>query len=95
MIGVPFGVSESDPQSGDIVIYRERTAQSGPCSVGVFSTHERPCTASPTYAAALREAVRLAAYGRVDVWTTFRVRWTDTAPQTFERLARHRPAPAP
>jgi hypothetical protein len=86
-------VTSSDPQPGDIIVYRERRVPAGPCAVGTFQglTH----TPAPTYADALREAHKLAVLEHVDVWTTYRVRWTDAVPQTFERLAQHRPQPLP
>jgi len=78
------------PMFGDVVVYRERGVNSGPCHLGAFGT--AALTAAPTYAKALREAKRLAAIDRVDVWTGFRPRWTDSAAPTFRRVAAHRPA---
>jgi hypothetical protein len=80
-----------DPHAGDIIICRERLGPSGRCSVGAFGEMSR--TAAPTYADALRHAKRLAVGQCVDVWMTYRVRWADTEPQTFQRLASHRLQP--
>jgi hypothetical protein len=82
-------VTPSDPQAGDIIVCRERHAPAGPCSVGTF--HGATQTPAATYAEALREANRIAVVDQVDVWATYRVRWADAVPQTFERLAQHRP----
>jgi hypothetical protein len=80
-----------DLHAGDIIISRERLAPSGRCSVGAFG--KMSPTAAATYADALREAKRLAVGQCVDVWMTYRVRWADTEPQTFQRLASHRLQP--
>lgn len=84
-------MSHMNMHAGDIVICRERRVPSGPCSVGAFG--EGSPTPTATYAEALRHAKRLAVCQRVDVWTTYRVRWADTAPQTFRRSATHRLQP--
>jgi len=70
-------------------VSRERHAPAGPCSVGPFQGLTQATVA--TYAEGLREAQRLALIEQVDVWTTYRARWADAVPQTFERLAHHRP----
>lgn len=77
-----------DPRTGDIVISQERGVPSGPCSVGAFGkvSHTPPVT----YAEALRQAKTLAVSQHVDVWITYRVRWSDSEPQSFRRLATHR-----
>jgi len=81
-------VSQVYLQPGDIVICQERRSPSGPCSFGAFG--EVSQTAAATYAEALRLTKALAVRHSVDVWTTYRVRWADTEPQTFRRLATHR-----
>ncbi|MFI5177151.1 MAG: hypothetical protein ACHQO8_01220 [Vicinamibacterales bacterium] len=75
-------------RAGDIVICRERAAPSGPCSVGAFG--EASTTRTATYGEALRCARKLAVGRKVDVWTTYRVRWADKQPQAFQRLATYR-----
>jgi hypothetical protein len=77
-----------DPQNGDIVIVQERETPSGSCSVGAVGETSR--TRAGSYAEALKQAKGLAVGRRVDVWTTFRVRWADSGPQTFRLLASHR-----
>jgi hypothetical protein len=82
-------VSYEEVHVGDIVVSRERGAPSGPCSVGAFG--ELSPAFAATYAEALRQAQKLAVGQHVDVWTTYRVRWSDRKPQTFQRLATRRP----
>lgn len=88
MTGPFVAPADSDPRNGDIIIYQERGAPSGPCSVGAFD--QEPRTPAATYADGLRHAAKLAIHGHVDVWTTYRVRWADATPQTYRRLARYR-----
>lgn len=81
-------MNQENLHTGDIVISRERGAPSGRCLVGAVGEVAHAETA--TYAEALRRAKRLAAGQSVDVWATFRVRWSDDKPQLFQRLATHR-----
>jgi hypothetical protein len=82
----------SEPQSGDIIVYRERRLQSGPCSVGTFGEGKRVPT--ETYADALRQAQAMAADQQVDIWITYRARWADPLRQTYQRVAARRRQPA-
>jgi hypothetical protein len=82
----------SEPQPGDIIVYRERRLQSGPCSVGTFGEGKRVPTV--TYADALRQAQTMAADQHVDIWITYRARWADPLRQTYQRVAARRRQPA-
>jgi hypothetical protein len=76
------------PQIGDLIVYRERGAHSGPCQLGTFGAPE--LTAAPTWAEALRRGNVLAVSQHVDLWTSYRVRWADAAGPAFTRVATHR-----
>jgi hypothetical protein len=79
-----------EPQAGDLVVYRERGAPSGPCRLGAFGAPAS--TAAPTCADALRRGNQLALTQQVNLWTSYRARWADATAPTFTRVSTHRPA---
>lgn len=77
-----------EPQAGDLIVYRERGAHSGPCQLGSFGAPG--LTAAPTYAEALRRGNKQALAQQVNLWSGYRARWADAVAPAFTRVATHR-----